>query len=220
MGEWIPSKGKYAITELSGATAGPGGMMGVGQTVNASTPSFGIPGQAPAQSSGRGVPSEKIFVAGLPLQANDESVRTMFGAYGQVQDCKVLPENGRPNKAALVRMATMEQASQVIQQVNGSVVPGTGQQLVVRFADNPGSAAVRVSSPVMPVQPPSWAQQFQGLQGQMQSQTGFAQSTYGEIPPEGQHVPAHFSPYGTGAATTPDFTAQAQATQGTPGFSV
>jgi cold shock CspA family protein len=190
--EWITAKGKYAIAELSGASEGPAG--GLAPLVGAAV---AVPG------SGRSMPSDKLFVAGLPLQANEDYVKSIFGAHGIVQDCKVLPENGRPNKAALVRMATVDQASTVIQNMNGSTVQGTGQQLVVRFADNPSTGR---AAPVMSVQTSAFS--ISGL-GTGQLPTSLGQASYGKLPAEGQHVPAAFSPYGSAAATGPSLATQA-----------
>merc|ERR1719469_578803 len=149
-------------------------------------------GPAPSAGggSGRGVPSEKLFCGGLPLIANEEWVMTTFAPYGQVVDCKVLADNGRGNKAALVRMATIDQASLVIAKLNNSTLPNTGQQLVVRFSDNPSTGGGPTRAPMMMMQAPVMTMPAMTMQPP-------AGGGYGRMH-EGQPLPASSSPYGSG----------------------
>lgn len=81
-------------------------------------------------------PSDNLFVAGLPLDITEEHLRNVFGAYGSVAQCKVLPPNtARSDRAALVRMASMDQAVWIVENVNRSVPAGLSVPIVVRFAD-------------------------------------------------------------------------------------
>jgi cold shock CspA family protein len=49
-------------------------------------------------------PGDNLFISGLPLTMTEESIKQIFGAYGALISCKVMPSNGKPDIAALVRM--------------------------------------------------------------------------------------------------------------------
>merc|ERR1712217_452867 len=70
--------------------------------------------------------SANLFISGLPCPQVDEvPLRQLFEALGlTVMRAKVLPDNkGRGNSAAMVELASVEQATQAIQHLNGEVFP-------------------------------------------------------------------------------------------------
>lgn len=97
----------------------------------------GAPGGGGKGGRQGGDPSESLFVAGLPLTTNEEYLNQVFAPYGTIVSCRILPENGRADKAALVHMASVDMAFQALT-LHGTQIPQTNHTLVVRFADRPG----------------------------------------------------------------------------------
>jgi len=132
----------------------PGGMpMGVAPGVFMQQPGMppgggfapaGLPagcgGGCPSGKGGGNAPNDNLFVAGLPKDMESEKLKAIFGGYGNVADCRVLPDSGKPDRAALVRMADMESATWMVNNLNGVVPAGFGltSPLVVRFAEPKG----------------------------------------------------------------------------------
>jgi len=106
-----------------GGTGGPGGFAGGGG------------GGGPME------PTDNLFIAGLPAGTNDEFLRSTFAAYGQVLDCRVLPDTGRTDRAALLRMGNLDQARWIVDNMNGNMPPGLTSPLTVRFANHRGGKA-------------------------------------------------------------------------------
>eukprot|EP00927_Polykrikos_kofoidii_P049094 TRINITY_DN43221_c0_g1_i1.p1 TRINITY_DN43221_c0_g1~~TRINITY_DN43221_c0_g1_i1.p1 ORF type:complete len:552 (+),score=75.59 TRINITY_DN43221_c0_g1_i1:230-1885(+) len=81
-------------------------------------------------------PSDNLFIAGLPVHMTDELVREIFCAYGGIIRTRVLPDNGKGDRAALVKMARVAEASWLVQNLNGNIPLGLSTPITVRFADN------------------------------------------------------------------------------------
>jgi len=86
-------------------------------------------------------PIDNVYVAGLPADFTEEQCRAIFGNYGTVTQCKTLPGRspGGTTSAALVRFATVEQASWVVQNLNGNIPQGLAGVVQVKFANAPPS---------------------------------------------------------------------------------
>lgn len=82
------------------------------------------------------VAKNNLFVAGLPPNTTEDRIKEIFGAYGQVIQCKVLPNNGKNDTASLVRMGTEEQARWLVDELNGNIPLGLTSPLTVRYAEN------------------------------------------------------------------------------------
>jgi len=124
---WNPQKGKYGATCCYGAVAEQNGMAGQGA----------VPSSGKGYSRNLPDPSDNLFVAGLPPSISEQSVMDLFSQYGNVLDCKVLPDSGKPDRACLVRMGDLEQAKWVVENMNGIAPPGLNSTISVRYADNP-----------------------------------------------------------------------------------
>jgi len=77
---------------------------------------------------------DKLFVSGLPLVDSEQFVRKVFGDFGKVAMCKVLPDSGYPDRAALVRMSTPEEAKEAESSLHQTLPDGAAAFLVVRPA--------------------------------------------------------------------------------------
>jgi len=94
-------------------------------------------------------PSEELFVKGLPLGSTNESVKALFSQYGGVHSAAVLPvAAGKMAMAAFVNMTTVEDAKNVIQNVNGQIPPGLSTPVDVSFATPRGQRPGDAKSPM------------------------------------------------------------------------
>jgi len=127
--QWNAAKNKYQCERCSGAISG--------DQAGAAAASVAAP---PALRQPVIEPSNNMFVAGLPMQITEEAVREIFSAYGLVQSLKVLPDSGRGDRAALVRMADPNQAQWIVDNLNNNIPVGlagiSNTPLTVRYADN------------------------------------------------------------------------------------
>jgi len=81
--------------------------------------------------------SDNLYIADLPAEVDDNVVRTVFGAYGQIMSCRAMPGKFPGQKgAALVRFATAEEAAWVVENLNGNIAEGLLEPVKVRFANN------------------------------------------------------------------------------------
>ncbi|CAE7263007.1 elavl2 [Symbiodinium sp. CCMP2592] len=112
---WNPEKQKFTAMEILPDAKGKG------------------KGSSGASASGE-LPCDNCFVTGLPLDMNEEKLQSLFGTYGNVVSCKVLPGEGRPDRAALVRFATVDEAAWVVENVSGTRPPGLETPVSVRYA--------------------------------------------------------------------------------------
>jgi len=117
-----PARGKYEVTSCQSA--------GVAPDVSK--------GNAPA--TGGWAVQDNLFIAGLPIAADEQFVKDYFAKYGMVAQCKVLPDQpGKLDRAALVRFADAGQARWLVENLNGTIPEGLSSPLTVRFAgDRPG----------------------------------------------------------------------------------
>lgn len=116
--QWNNEKQKYTAVEIFDASKGKG--------------KGGAPGDT----------SDNCFVSGLPLDINETKLQEIFGAYGNVVSCKVLPGEGRPDRAALVRFGSADEAKWIVERVSGETL-GLPGPISVKFAASkmtPGQA--------------------------------------------------------------------------------
>lgn len=84
-------------------------------------------------------PSDNIYVTDLPSHFTQEACQKVFAAYGTVASCKVMPPRQPGEKSsALVRMGSVEEATGVVQYVNGNIPEGLMEPILVRFANARG----------------------------------------------------------------------------------
>lgn len=137
-----PSRGKYEVTSCQAAGVAP-------DVAKASIP-----------ATGGWAVQDNLFIAGLPITADEQFVKDYFAKYGMVAQCKVLPDQpGKVDRAALVRFADAGQARWLVDNLNGTTPEGLSGPLTVRFAGDrpgaiPGQAAVASFGPVGAVTTP------------------------------------------------------------------
>lgn len=136
---WDPALNRMVAKMCVGATqpgmpgAGMNGYQGPQQQPQAAA-APGAPGKTGAAWANMPDPSDNLYICGLPLTCSEEQLRGIFSSYGAVVSVKVLPDNGKPDRAALVRMAELQQAQWLVENVNQNIPIGLNSPIVVRFA--------------------------------------------------------------------------------------
>jgi len=142
-----PVKVRFA-NQKGGGGGGGGGNGGAGGYGKMSVPGLGGGAQAAGPYSGGGggggrslagteQPSDNVYVADLPEDVNEQMVKSIFAGYGTVMACKAM-QSKRPGQkgAALVRFGSVEEASWVVQNLNGNIAEGLDYPVQVRFSNN------------------------------------------------------------------------------------
>lgn len=170
--QYNAQKGKNAAYNVTGASSRSGGTNGAVDPGGAGAPppmgmGMGM-GAPPGKDMGSLEPSNNIFVAGLPPDYNDQRLKDLFGAYGQVVDCKVLPDSGKPDRAALVRMADINQSTWCVNNLHGTMPTGHGlvAPLILRFKTVGKGGGKGQGPPFMGQGPPPMSYQMPGPYGQ------------------------------------------------------
>ena len=68
----------------------------------------------------------RLYVGNLSFQTNAETIRTAFGARGEVTDVHVVTdrETGQPRGFAFVTMGSAQEAQKAISEMNGAMLEG------------------------------------------------------------------------------------------------
>jgi len=124
-----------------------------------------------------GEPSDNLYVTNLPSGLEESMVSQFFSIYGTVTSCKVLKNPIATGKtAALVRFASIEEATSILQTLNGTVPTGLEEPVQVKFASKKVEPAVKGAGKGAWEAPPSLAQGGMGKMGAM----GAAKGGYGK----------------------------------------
>jgi len=91
-------------------------------------------------------PSDTIWVGNLPAGQDEGTLRTLFEAYGVVTRTKALGDsNGKG--AAIIQLSSVEDATWLVENLNGNIAQGLVEPIVVRFVKpNGGGAAARAAA--------------------------------------------------------------------------
>eukprot|EP00931_Biecheleriopsis_adriatica_P009729 TRINITY_DN1107_c0_g1_i3.p1 TRINITY_DN1107_c0_g1~~TRINITY_DN1107_c0_g1_i3.p1 ORF type:complete len:652 (-),score=154.18 TRINITY_DN1107_c0_g1_i3:131-2059(-) len=90
---------------------------------------------AAPQAMASGPPSEKLFVRGLPVDANEETIRFIFSQYGQVASLKLNPvPPGKTDASALIILTNLPEARWCVDNLNGNIPQGLPTPVQVIFA--------------------------------------------------------------------------------------
>jgi len=81
-------------------------------------------------------PSDNIFITDLPADIDDPTLQSVFGAYGSIKSCKLLPGQGKCS--ALIRFASQEEATWIVDNLNGNLAQGLSTPVQVRYANPQG----------------------------------------------------------------------------------
>jgi len=82
-------------------------------------------------------PSDNLFIGDLPDGITKEEVEAIFGPFGELKQCRVNTSLGGKT-SALVRFGSVEEATWLVDQLNGNLAEGLSDPVVVRFANASG----------------------------------------------------------------------------------
>merc|ERR1740138_430703 len=85
-------------------------------------------------------PHDNLYVKNLPPGIKEEEVCATFGTEGDVVECRILTGDGFSECAALVRMATVEQATKVKEKYNDTVHEKCHQTIKVTVQQKRGES--------------------------------------------------------------------------------
>jgi len=95
----------------------------------------GACGTSQIADGGEAPPSDNLYVTGLPVGLDNDTLKAMFTQYGAVVQCKVLETLPNHTSAhALVRFSTIEEAVVVKQALSGYMMQGLSEPLTVNYA--------------------------------------------------------------------------------------
>ncbi|KAF5832592.1 hypothetical protein DUNSADRAFT_11464 [Dunaliella salina] len=83
-------------------------------------------------------PSDNIFCRGFAPGCTEEDISSLLGTYGLVVSVKILHHGDQSGQgaAALVRMASVDEATRAVLALHGQQIMGCPSPLVVRYADS------------------------------------------------------------------------------------
>jgi len=94
-------------------------------------------------------PTDNLYIKGLPVNMTDSLLKTIFNAYGEVTQTRVLDTTGfAGDSIALVRMSTVEEAEWMVNNLDGNIPQGLSQPISVRFADTPETKQQRMAAKI------------------------------------------------------------------------
>jgi RNA recognition motif-containing protein len=119
--------------------------------------------------------SDNLYCKNLPSNYTDMDVRCLFEPFGSVHTCRVLHHGDLTGLggAALIRLSSVEEATNAIRDLNGHQIPGSYHPLIVKYADNSEAKAKKSATRSLPL--PSIVQSQQ----------------------QGYHPPQRHNPYGS-----------------------
>lgn len=97
-------------------------------------------------SAGQAPPSANLYFAELPVGFTEADVQRVLGAYGTMTQTKILWATPGSKVAALVRYATVDEATWIVQNLNGNIPQGLTEPVVVRYAETPESKAQKAAA--------------------------------------------------------------------------
>jgi len=83
--------------------------------------------------------SDNLYISDLPPEITDAGVQAIFGAYGNITSLKVIPPKQPGQKgAALVRFGSVQEASWIVDNLNGNMPEGLNEPIQVKYANSGG----------------------------------------------------------------------------------
>lgn len=86
-------------------------------------------------------PTNTVFVGDLPADINDESLQSIFAAYGKILSFKVLSPGARGSGNAIVSFSTIDEASWLVNNLNGNIPTGLSSAVTINYKNEGGKGA-------------------------------------------------------------------------------
>merc|ERR1711957_1144096 len=77
--------------------------------------------------------STNLVIRGLPLDCDEGKIQAIFGPYGTVIGCSMLPDDAR-GRVAVLSFAQLSQASWICSNLNGNIPVGLTTAIGVEYA--------------------------------------------------------------------------------------
>jgi len=87
-----------------------------------------------------GPPSQNLYIKDLPPAVSEEQVTALVSKHGRITECRVLWRDGWSAGAALVSMATLEEAARAKEQLDGSIHDSCNKRLSVKLQMKNGAS--------------------------------------------------------------------------------
>mmetsp|Transcript_94800 Transcript_94800/g.182186 ORF Transcript_94800/g.182186 Transcript_94800/m.182186 type:complete len:463 (-) Transcript_94800:112-1500(-) len=133
---WAPNKGGSSIKPWAPDTSGGSGWGG-GKSSGRKT-------WTPQPATEELEPTDNLYIKGLPVEFTKDLCEEIFGGYGTIQQCKLM--NYATDTCALIRMSSIDEASEMVSALNGNIPPGLETAISVRFADTPVTKAKKMQA--------------------------------------------------------------------------
>lgn len=78
-------------------------------------------------------PSDHVIIGDLPADFDEEQLKTNFEAYGTIKWCKLFGGKGGGPKSAMIEFGSVEEATWLVENLNGNVPLGLEQEVTVKF---------------------------------------------------------------------------------------
>jgi len=103
------------------------------------TPTWGGKGKggAPPGAEQPAMESNNLFVGDLPSMMDEAQLSSVLGAYGQIQDLKLLPPAASGKRAALIRFSSTAEAKWIVENLNGNIPQGFTEPITVKYKAPP-----------------------------------------------------------------------------------
>lgn len=88
-----------------------------------------------------GPPSDNLFMTGFPVGMDDSRLKEVMGPYGNIMQVKIMPAAPGKSTAAMVRYATVDEATWIVENLNGNIPQGLSDPVQVKFANSGGGAS-------------------------------------------------------------------------------
>eukprot|EP00928_Gymnodinium_smaydae_P017844 TRINITY_DN1680_c4_g1_i1.p1 TRINITY_DN1680_c4_g1~~TRINITY_DN1680_c4_g1_i1.p1 ORF type:complete len:389 (-),score=54.04 TRINITY_DN1680_c4_g1_i1:140-1306(-) len=90
---------------------------------------------ADGKGTGRNDSGSAVFIGNLPGDMNEQTLHQVFGAYGTIRQATLMPPNSNGKKAAIVEFSTQQEASWIVENLNGNLPEGLigTDSVVVKF---------------------------------------------------------------------------------------
>jgi RNA recognition motif-containing protein len=80
-----------------------------------------------------GEPNTNIFIAGLPAEVDEATLKEVFGAYGTVTWGKVFDGKGKPDKVGIIEFSDIAEAQWVVENLDGNIPQGLSAAVKITF---------------------------------------------------------------------------------------
>jgi len=89
-----------------------------------------------------GEPSDHVIIGELPADLDEAGLKTNFEAYGTIKWCKLFNgKGGSGKKSAMIEFSSVEEATWLVENLNGNVPLGLETEVTVKFKPPKGSGA-------------------------------------------------------------------------------